>query len=80
MTALVLENRGSTRPNGLGGLPTRVARVLDDLVSARAARSLHEWQMREVQAQIDRYVSLMGTSELQGEKSRPASHKISPSG
>jgi hypothetical protein len=59
MTALVLESRRSPRPKGLHGLLPRFARFLDDLVSARAARSVPEWQILEVQAEIDRYVSLI---------------------
>jgi hypothetical protein len=59
MTALLPEDRRSRQPNGVRGLLTRFGRFLDDLVSARAARSVTEWQMREVQGEIDRQVGLI---------------------
>jgi hypothetical protein len=54
MIALVLEN--------LGGLPVQTQSLrmylarsaLDALVSARAYRTVPEWQMRQVQREIDR--------------------------
>ena len=56
MTALVLENFAvlPARIKGLRVLLARMARALDILVSARAAREVPEWRMREVQDEIDR--------------------------
>jgi hypothetical protein len=56
MTALVLENFVvlPARIKGLRVLLARMARALDILVSARAAREVPEWRMREVQDEIDR--------------------------
>ena len=57
MTVHVLENR--RRPARLGWslrtLLTRLAHAIDALVSARAAREVPEWRMREVQAEISRH-------------------------
>jgi hypothetical protein len=78
MTALVLENRRSARPNDLRGMLTHFARWLDGLVSARAARSVPEWQMREVQVEIARHVGLMYAAKLRRENPRRASCQISP--
>ncbi len=36
-------------------LLTRLARAVDALVSARAARQVPEWRMQEVQSQIAHY-------------------------
>jgi hypothetical protein len=36
-------------------LLTRLARALDALVSARAAREVPEWRMRQVRREIARY-------------------------
>jgi hypothetical protein len=78
MTALVLETRRLSRPNCLRRLLTRFARFLDDLVSARAARSVPEWRMREVQAEIDRHVSLIRAARLRPENSMSASYNVVP--
>ena len=37
----------------------RLARAIDALVSAQAARSVPEWRMREVQSEIDRYQNII---------------------
>jgi hypothetical protein len=57
MTALVLENLAALPAMGrsLRMLLTRLARALDALVSAQAARSIPEWRMRQVQSEINRY-------------------------
>ena len=65
MTALVLENLAA-RPSqvrGPQGLLTRLARALDVLVSARAAREVPECRMREVQKEIARYRRLTRDAE-----------------
>jgi hypothetical protein len=57
MTALVLKPL-TARPAFMRRLRTlfaRLARAIDTLVSARAARAVPEWQMQEVQNQISRY-------------------------
>ncbi len=56
MTAFVLENLAAlpTLPRGLRKFPARLARAIDALVSARAARAVPEWQMPEVQQEIAR--------------------------
>lgn len=58
MTALVLENLAtlSAPVRSLRILPARMARALDAIVSARAARAVPEWRMREVQAEINRHL------------------------
>ncbi len=57
MTALVLENLAAlpAYAKGLRMLLTRLARAIDALVSARAARAVPEWQMRQVRSEIARY-------------------------
>ena len=57
MTALVIENLAALPAMGrsLRMLLTRLARALDALVSAQAARSIPEWRMRQVQSEINRY-------------------------
>ncbi len=49
MTALVLENLAAlpAHAQSLRMLLTRLARAIDALVSARAARQVPEWRMRE---------------------------------
>ena len=57
MTALVFENL-TTLPmqvRGLRMLLARWARAFNRLVSARAARQIPEWRMREVKNEINRY-------------------------
>jgi hypothetical protein len=57
MTVLVLENLAAlpALARSLRKLVARLARALDTLVSARAAREVPEWRMREVQDEITRY-------------------------
>jgi hypothetical protein len=57
MSALVLEQRAvpRLRASGVRKLLAHLAQALDRLVSARAAREVPEWRMREVQAEIARY-------------------------
>ena len=56
MTALVLENFAALplQVRSLRMLLTRLARFIDGLVSARAARTVPEWRMREVRSEINR--------------------------
>jgi len=65
MTALVLENLAALRAlaRNLRMLLTRLARAFDALVSARAAREVPEWRMREVQSEIKRYRGLIRVDE-----------------
>ena len=59
MTALVLENLAAL-PVQAQSLRMFLARLaLDALVSARAARTVPEWQMRQVRREIDRCGRLM---------------------
>ncbi len=69
MTALVLENLAAlpVQMQNLRVLLARLARALDALVSARAARSIPEWQMRQVQSEIARINGLI----QDGDKRRP---------
>lgn len=57
MTALVFENLTvlPLHARSLRLLLTRWTRVLNRLVSARAARQVPEWRMRQVQSEIERY-------------------------
>jgi hypothetical protein len=61
MTALVLENLTAlpAQVHSLRKLLARLARAIDALVSARAARQVPEWRMRQVQSEIQRYQSLI---------------------
>jgi hypothetical protein len=71
MTALVLENL-ATLPalaRSLRILPTRLARAIDALVSARAAREVPEWRMREVQSEIDRFRNVVRGAHCAAKKS-----------
>jgi hypothetical protein len=65
MTALVLESLAAlpAHAKGLRMLLARMARAIDALVSARAERAVPEWQMREVQSEIDRYRELIRVGE-----------------
>jgi hypothetical protein len=59
MTALVLENLAAL-PVQAQSLRMFLARLaLDALVSARAARTVPEWQMRQVRREIDSCSRLM---------------------
>ncbi len=66
MTAFVLENVATlpAHAKGLRMLPVRLARAIDALVSARAARAVPEWQMRQVQSEIDRYRNIIRAGDL----------------
>ena len=61
MTALVLENLAALPifASGLRRLLSQLARKLDALISARAARAVPEWRMREVRGEIARHRGLM---------------------
>lgn len=65
MTALVLENLAAlpALARSLRMLLARLTRALDALVSARAARQVPEWQMRQVQNEINRYRNLIRSGE-----------------
>jgi hypothetical protein len=56
MTVLVLESLAvlPAHTKGLRMMLARLARAIDALVSARAAREVPEWRMREVQSEINR--------------------------
>lgn len=62
MTALVLENLTTlpAQAQSLRILVVRWARTLNKLVSARAARQVPEWRMREVRNEVMRCRSLVG--------------------
>ena len=66
MTALVLENLAAlpALARSLRMFLARLARVLDALVSARAARQIPEWQMRQVQSEINRYEDIIRAGEM----------------
>ena len=70
MTALVLENLAALPAivRSLRMLLTRLARAIDALVSARAARQIPEWLMRQVQNEIDRHLGLIRAGVLRQEK------------
>jgi len=57
MTALVLENLAAlpVQMHSLHMLLARLAQTIDALVSARAARAVPEWRMRDVDHEIARY-------------------------
>lgn len=61
MTALVLENLAAlpAQIRSLRMLLAKLARTIDTLVSARAARAVPEWQMEEVVREIARYRRLI---------------------
>jgi hypothetical protein len=65
MTTLVFEavDALSALAQSLRLLPARLARTIDALVSARAARAVPEWQMRQVGSEIIRYRNLVGAGE-----------------
>jgi hypothetical protein len=66
MTALVLENLAAlpALARSLRTLLARLARVIDALVSARAARAVPEWQMRQVRSEIDHYQDMIHNGEI----------------
>jgi hypothetical protein len=59
MSTLTLENRVAllALARNVQTLPNRLGTTIDRLVSARAARQILEWQMRQVQDEIDRRLS-----------------------
>ena len=61
MSALVLEKRTAPRLRASRAckLLARLAQALDSLVSARAAREVPEWRMREMQSEIKRHLDLI---------------------
>ena len=66
MTALVLENLAAlpAQIRSLRILLAKLARTIDALVSARAARAVPEWQMRQVQNEINRYEDIIRASKM----------------
>jgi len=58
MTALVFENLAAlpAQAQRLRSLLSRLARAIDGLVRARAARAVPEWRMREVRGEIERHL------------------------
>lgn len=62
MNALMLENRTALplQVRSLRQVLARWTRALDALVSARAARAVPEWRMRQVRSEIHRYRGLAG--------------------
>ena len=66
MTALVLENLAAlpALARSLRMLLTRLARAIDALVSARAARQIPEWQMRQVQSEINRQLGFIRAGRM----------------
>ena len=66
MTALVLENLAflPALARNLRMLLAHLARALDALVSARAARAVPEWRMRQVQSEINRHLGLIRAGEI----------------
>ncbi len=66
MTALVLENLAALplQARSLRMLLTRLARSIDALVSARAAREVPEWRMREVRSEISRLQAATFTKKI----------------
>ena len=66
MTALVFENLAilPAQVQSLRTLLARLARALDALVSARAARMVPEWRMRQVRCEIQRYQGLIRAGEI----------------
>lgn len=75
MTALVFENLTilPLHARSLRLLLTRWMRVLNRLVSARAARQIPEWRMRQVQSEIDRYMPPAESGRRLARRSRPTS-------
>ena len=66
MTALVHESLAAllALARSLRMLLTRLARAIDALVSARAARQIPEWQMRQVQSEINRYQDIIRAGKM----------------
>lgn len=72
MTALVLENIAAlpAQVHSLRMLLAKLARAIDTLVSARAARQVPEWRMLQVQGEIKRQLGLIRTAQLRRDKER----------
>jgi len=72
MTALVLENLGALQAPiyVLRSQLSRLARGVDQLVRARAARAVPEWRMRQVRNEIDRYLGKSGAMRRPPARSR----------
>ena len=72
MTALVLENLGALQApiHVLRSRLSRLARAVDQLVRARAARAVPEWRMRQVRNDIDRYLGKSGAMRRLPARSR----------
>jgi hypothetical protein len=70
MTALLLENLAALplQLRSLRTLMARLARSIDALVSARAARAVPEWRMREVRSEINRIQSVIFTRQIRRER------------
>jgi hypothetical protein len=70
MTSLVLENLAAlpALARSLRMFLARLARALDALVSAQAARSVPEWRMRQVQSEINRYQDIIRAGEMRRDK------------
>jgi hypothetical protein len=82
MTTLVLQGLAAL-PAGahcLRMLLARLARAIDALVSAQAARAVPEWQVRLVHREINRYQGLIRAGEMrqrkQGKKAPPAKDSL----
>ena len=66
MTALVLENLAAlpAQMRSLRILLAKLVWTIDALVSARAAHAVPEWQMRQVQSEINRYQDIIRAGEM----------------
>jgi hypothetical protein len=67
MTAPVLQNLATlpAMARSLRTLLSCLAQAIDAAVSARAARQVPEWQMREVQSEINRFRNIIRASDFQ---------------
>lgn len=72
MVALVLENLGALQApiHVLRSRFSRLARAVDQLVRARAARAVPEWRMRRVRNEIHRYLGKSGAMRRLPARSR----------
>ena len=66
MTALVLENLAAWPfyAKSLRTLLARIARAIDALVSARAARTVPEWQVRQVRSEMKRFQTITHAGKM----------------
>ncbi len=78
MTAFALEHRPALpiQARSLRKLLGRLARAIDTVVSAKAARTVPEWRMHEVQGAINRHLGLIRAAELRRQKELPTSSPI----